>query len=269
MNDREAFVRLVQALAAWDSRLLYVGGWAHRLYRLHPSATPQAYQPLATLDADVAFAEHEQLDGDIRATLREAGFEQELTGSHQPPVSRYTLGRQGPAGFYAEFLTPLVGRARTRGGEPLSTTVQSGITAQRLRYLDLLFLSPWAVTLDEEWGVSAPLQVRIPNPVAFMVQKLLIHADRAAGKQSQDLLYIHDTLELYAAELDTLRMLWRDAIRPKMDPAWVRRLLRTRDDVFGTLNDRIRDAARIPQDRVLDPERVRAMCLEALGEILQ
>lgn len=269
MNDHQAFARLVGALAPWESRLLFVGGWAHRLYRLHPDAAPPAYQPLATLDADVAFAEHARLEGDIRAGLQKAGFEQELSRSHHPPVSRYTLGEDGPAGFYAEFLTPLVGRAEARDGTRLATQAHAGITAQRLRYLELLFIAPWTVTLGEAWGVDAPSTARIPNPVAFIVQKLLIHPDRAAGKQSQDLLYIHDTLELFAAELNVLGALWRDDVRPVMDAAWVRRLERTRDDAFGTTNDRIRDAARIPQDRDLDPERMRAMCLAALGEMLE
>lgn len=269
MNDLAPFVRLVEALAPWESRLLFVGGWAHRLYRLHERATPLAYQPLATLDADVAYAQRERLDGDIRSALEAEGFHQQLTGSHQPPVSRYTLGEDSTTGFYAEFLTPLVGRAYTREGVPMATEAQSGITAQRLRYLDLLFLTPWSVSLGTDWGADVPLAVRIPNPVAFIVQKLLIHPDRAAGKQAQDLLYIHDTLELFAARLDELHALWDEDIRPSMDPAWVRRVLQAMTDVFGTLNDRIRDAARIPQDRDLDPERMRAMCLEALGEILE
>lgn len=269
MNEREAFGRLVVALSPWDSRLLFVGGWAHRLYRLHPHAASLAYQPLATLDADIAFAQHETLEGDIRASLLQAGFQQELTGDHRPPVSRYVLGGDGPAGFYAEFLTPLIGRAQARDGRPLTTQAQAGITAQRLRYLELLFISPWSVTSGEGWSVDVPLAVRIPNPVAFIVQKLLIHDDRAVGKQSQDLLYIHDTLELFAAELNALGVLWREEVRPGMDVAWVRRLERARDDAFGVTNDRIRDAARIPQDRDLDPERMRAMCLAALGEMLE
>lgn len=268
MNDLAPFVRLVEALAPWESQLLFVGGWAHRLYRLHESAALLAYQPVATLDADVAFADRERLDGNIYSALQARGFQQQLIVSHQPPVSRYSLGEDG-AGFYAEFLTPLVGRATTREGVPLATKAQAGITAQRLRYLDLLFLTPWSVTLGADWGADAPLAVRIPNPVAFVAQKLLIHPDRAAGKQAQDLLYIHDTLELFANRLDELHALWGDHIRTGMDPAWVRRLLQARTDVFGTLNDRIRDAARISQDRELDPERMRAMCLEALGEILE
>lgn len=268
MNDLAPFIKLVQAVAPWESQLLFVGGWAHRLYRLHPDAAPLAYQPLATLDADLAFAQRERLEGDIRAALQARGFEQQLTGNHHPPVSRYTLG-DSSEGFYAEFLTPLIGPAFTREGRPLSTVGLSGITAQRLRYLDLLFLSPWSVTLTEDWGAEYPLQIRLPNPVVFIAQKLLIHDDRAPQKQSQDLLYIHDTLELFAARLDELHDLWHNEVRPQVDPAWARRLLQVRDATLGTLNDRMRNAARIPQDRNLDPERMRAMCLAALGEMLE
>lgn len=269
MNDREAFAKLIEALAPWSHQLVFVGGWAHRLYRYHPRAEVPGYQPLATLDVDVAFAQSEQLDGNLQACLREAGFEQQLTGEHRPPVSRYVLGDDAPGGFYAEFLTPLIGREFTRDGEPLATTEKAGITAQRLRYLELLLQSPWTVTLDAAWGVASPLELRIPNPVSFIVQKLLIHDDRAHGKDAQDLLYIHDTLELFAPELDELASIWREQVRHAMHEKWVRKLGQTIEAVFGKSNDKIRDAAAIPQDRDLDPERMRAMCHAALGEMLE
>jgi hypothetical protein len=268
MNNREAFVTLLDALAPWGDRLVFVGGWAHRLYRLHPKAGMVAYQPLATLDADVAFADREHLEGDIRARLLDAGFQQVLMGRHQPPVSQYTLGEEGN-GFYAEFLTPLIGREVARDGTPIATLQKAGITAQRLRYLELLLRSPWTVTLDEKWGATAPIDLRVPNSVSFIVQKLLIHDRRSAGKQAQDVLYIHDTLELFGAELDTLAALWREEVRNALHDNWVEDLLRTKDSVFGTLNDSIRNAATIPQDRELEPERMRAMCFAALGEMLE
>lgn len=269
MNDREAFAKLIEALAPWGHQLVFVGGWAHRLYRFHPRAVVPAYQPLATLDVDVAFAQREQLDGNIQARLRDAGFEQQLTGEHRPPVSRYTLGEDGPGGFYAEFLTPLIGREFTRSGESLATLEKAGVTAQRLRYLELLLQSSWTVTLDATWSVASPLELRIPNPVSFIVQKLLVHDDRAHGKKAQDLLYIHDTLELFAPELDGLGLIWREHVRNAMHEKWVLTLRQIIEAVFGELNDEIRDAAVIPQDRDLDPERMRAMCYAALGEILE
>lgn len=268
MNDRESFATLAQTLAPWADQLVFVGGWAHRLYRLHPKATRPAYQPLATLDADVAFAERERLEGSIKLGLQQAGFKEQLTGTHRPPVSQYTLGDES-GGFYAEFLTPLIGRGVTREGAPIATLSKAGITAQRLRYLELLLHAPWKVALNSEWGADAPVDLRIPNPVSFIIQKLLIHEDRAREKKAQDVLYIHDTLELFGADIDDLAVVWRDTVRGAMHVKWVNNLLSTKDALFGQMNDRIRDAAVLPQDRQLDPERMRAMCHAALGEILE
>lgn len=268
MNDRESFATLVAALSPWAPQLVFVGGWAHRLYRLHPSADAPAYQPLATLDADIAFAEREQLEGSIRARLQEAGFTQQLTGDHRPPVSQYTLGEDASSGFYAEFLTPLTGRASTREGVPIATVATAGITAQRLRYLELLLCAPWHVMLTEEWGVTTSAEVRIPNPVGFIVQKLLIHADRPREKRPQDILYIHDTLQLFVADIERLAAIWRNDVQPRMHANWVANLIQTRDLLFGHVSDAIRSAAVIPQDRELDPEKMQAFCQAALQEIL-
>lgn len=267
MNDRAAFVKLVSALSRWRQQLIFVGGWAYRLYRLHPRAQPLDYEPLATLDADVAFAQQAQLEGDIREQLLAAGFVQQFTGEHQPPVSRYVLGKDESGGFYAEFLTPLIGREFTRDGRRHATMATAGITAERLRYLDVLLQSPWSVTLDRTWGANAPVDLQIPNPVSFIAQKLLIRDQRPKGKQAQDVLYIHDTLELFAPELSELARIWHEKVRVTLHKKWERELQRARTDVFGKLNDCVRNAAAMPQDRQLDPERVRAMCDAALGEV--
>lgn len=268
LNDRAAFVRLVRALSPWAHQFVFVGGWAHQLYRLHPLAEVPAYQPLTTLDADIAFAERAPLEGDIKSRLLAAGFEEQLTGNHRPPVSQYTLGKDEHSGFYAEFLTPMTGSGRTRKGEPLATVQNAGITAQRLRYLELLLVSPWTITLDAEWGAEPSLDLRIPNPVSFIVQKLLIHDQRLPDKKAQDILYIHDTLELFGPALDALGVIWRDHLRESMHENWVRSLMQARDSVFGQMNDRIRDAAAMPSDRKLDPQRMRAMCFAALDIVL-
>lgn len=269
MNDLAAFMKLVAALSPWRHQLIFVGGWAHRLYRLHPRAQALDYEPLATLDADVAFARHEQLEGDIRQQLLAAGFVQQLTGEHRPPVSRYTLGEDEAGGFYAEFLTPLIGREIARDGRRNATVAAAGVTAQQLRYLEVLLQSPWSVTLDHEWGAASPIDLQIPNPVSFIVQKLLVHDRRPRDKQAQDVLYIHDTLELFAPELDELARIWHENLRGTLHDHRVRELHRACARVFGELNDRVRDAAAMPQDRGLDPERLRAMCHAALGEIFE
>ena len=268
MTDRVAFGRLVASLAPWIDQLVFVGGWAFRLYRLHPGAQVPDYRPVVTLDADVAFAEGERLAGDIRAHLAEAGFAETLMGDLRPPVAQYALGDDA-AGFYAEFLTPMSGSGRRRTGEAWSTELRAGVTAQRLRHLELLLDTPWRVRLGADWGLDHAVDVRIPNPASFIAQRLLIHDQRLPAKKAQDILYIHDTLELFGGQLNELAGLWRNEICSRLSGKQLRELARLIDAIFGQLGDEIRDAAAIPADRHLNPERMRLMCLQTLKELLQ
>ena len=224
MEDFAAFARLVDALRPWLGHLVVVGGWAHRLHRFHPLAHAPEYLPLRTRDADLAFSLDAPLSGDMAGALDKAGFTQELLGEHAPPVTHYRLGGED-AGFYVEFLTPLHGDGLTRKGEPDATLSRAGITAQKLRYLELLLASPWTVSVGPDRGVplTEPLDVFVPNPVGFIVQKLLIHGERDPHKKAQDVLYIHDTFELFGASLDVLRALWADEVRPVMPARTARR----------------------------------------------
>src|ERR1035437_4568294 len=53
-NDLKNFASLVDALTPWLEQMVIIGGWAQRLYRLHHFAQPLDYEPLATIDTDVA-----------------------------------------------------------------------------------------------------------------------------------------------------------------------------------------------------------------------
>ena len=44
-SDLGSFSRLVRALDPWLDRVVIIGGWAHRLYRLHPYAQTLDYAP--------------------------------------------------------------------------------------------------------------------------------------------------------------------------------------------------------------------------------
>lgn len=268
MDDLRALGRLVDALRPWRQELVLVGGWAHRLYRYHPSAATPAHAPLVTRDADLAFSERPTLARGIGKALHDAGFEEELSGEHVPPVAEYHLGGDD-SGFYAEFLTPLIGSEVGRGGRSRATVSAGGITAQRLRYLDILLVAPWTVALEagDEFGLEERAEVRLPNPATFIAQKLLIHPSRRPEKQPQDILYIHDTLELFGAELAELRTLWHRDLAPKFDRNLLSRIGGARATLFGSVSDTIRNASRIPLDRALDPERVRMLCALGLAEL--
>lgn len=268
-DDLASFARLVQAIAPWRVHLVLVGGWAHRLHRLHQLAGVPRYQPLTTKDTDLAFDTRAPLEGDIKSALAKAGFKEELVGDFRPPATHYALG-DDDAGFYAEFLTPLIGSGVKRSGAPDATVSKAGITAQKLRHLEILLVSPWTIRVGPEQGIPLlkPLDLLVPNPTSFIVQKLLIRHERRAEKRAQDALYIHDTLELFGGALEELNRLWADVVQPQLSAKMARSALETAREAFTAVDDVLRDAARIPQDRALSPERLRAAAALALSEVL-
>ena len=227
------------------------------------------YQPLTTKDTDLAFGNRAPLHGDINSALAEAGFKEEFVGDFRPPAIHYTLG-DDEVGFYAEFLTPLTGSGVKRNGEPDATIAKAGITAQKLRHLDLLLIGPWTLRIGPDQGVplEAPLDVQVANPTAFIVQKLLIRHERRANKRAQDVLYIHDTLELFGGALPVLHDLWTDVVQPALTPKLTRSLLSQVREAFSDVDDILREAARIPTDRTLSADRMRALCELGLSEML-
>lgn len=269
MEDFEAFGRLVTALRPWLRQLVVVGGWAQRLHRFHPLAKPPTHLPLRTRDTDLAFSPDEALTGDVRKALAEGGFTEEFFGDDSPPATHYRLGDED-GGFYAEFLTPLVGSEVKRGKRD-ATASKGGITAQKVRYLDVLLIEPWNVRIapKERGPIEADVDVYVANPTSFMVQKLLIHSDRPRDKKAQDVLYIHDTLELFGGSLGELRALWVQEVRPRLGDQWARRAETIAPELFAEVTDTIREAARIPQDRHLAPEDVQRACEYGFGEMLQ
>ena len=268
MDDLAAMARLVDALRPWRNQLVVVGGWAHRLHCYHPWASAPAYEPLLTKDADLAFSLDAAPTGDIRSALLAAEFREVLSGDHRPPIAEYRLGEEH-AGFFAEFLAPLKGGGETRRGIEDATVERAGVTAQKLRHLDLLLIAPMAVRLDANGGVplKRPADVLLANPVSFIAQKLLIRKSRKPEKQAQDALYVHDTIELFASTLDELNALWHQGVRPTLRRKMIKEVDRLREEQFGRVDDVIRQAARIPVGRTLTPERMQATCAPGLEEI--
>lgn len=267
MQDAEAFARLVSALRPWLGDVVIVGGWAHRLHRFHPLADPPGYQPILTKDADVAILPGDLFEGDIAEALKAEDFEEELSGEHTPPISQYTLSAAG--GFFVEFLAPLIGSGHKRGGEPDATVAAAGITAQKLRHLDLLMIEALTVHLGGavDFPLDEPAAVRIAHPVTFIGQKLLIHDRRSPDKKPQDVLYIHDTLELFGSNIEMLGEHWKIRIRGSIPDRTADRIESLATSTFVHVNDVIREAIRIPQDRELRPDIVQARCAYGLERI--
>jgi hypothetical protein len=252
----DSFARFVAAIEPWLPRLVFIGGWAHRLYRMHPHAQALEYPPLMTLDTDVAMPAALPIgESVIRERLLAHGFTEDFMGADHPPATHYHLRDAG--GFYAEFLTPLSGAPSERSGKRKATAAVGGVVSQQLRHIDLLLCAPWTVEFTNARD-SAELQVA--NPASFLAQKTLIHKARDRRNRAKDVLYMHDTLELFGSALPELRRLWRDVLAPGLPPRTAATVSRASRDLFDEVTDDIRRAADIAADRGLTPETVRLVC---------
>ena len=280
--ENEQFARLIVALEPWLDQMVIIGGWAHRLYWLHPSAQRIDHLPLTTLDTDIAIpvqlkavdtdiaiaAPLKPVDTDVRERLIAHGFKEERLGEDRPPATHYRLG-DAKTEFYAEFLTPLFGPEHGRDGKPKATRRIAGVVSQQLRYLEILLLAPWTVSLSHSHGFlfEDPRDVRIANPASFLAHKVLIYNKRTRSRFAKDVLYIHDTLEVFGARLEDLNHTWTTEVKPHIHPNAVKKIQRAPADLFGEINDAIRDAAQMTGARKLSPEAVRERCNFGLAQI--
>jgi len=272
LRDFESLARAVEALEPYLDDLVFVGGWAHFLYTLRPEAVPLPFEVLHTEDADVA-APQGLAPGPrpIAECLVSAGFREELSSDHRPPISEYVLGDDA-GGFYLEFLSPLVGGEFRRDGTRDATTRVGGVTAQKLRHVELLLTSPWTVTLARKNGfpVSRRRTVRVPNPVSYIVQKILVLPRRPPAKRAKDLLYIHDTFALFADSLDGLASTWTD-LRHQMVKGHVRSFEKRARSELGGVGDLTRRAAQMAATRVNapTPEQLLAGLRSGFGSVFK
>lgn len=266
--ELEAFSKFIIAMEPWLGEVVLVGGWAHRLYRLDPRARKLDYLPLTTLDGDVAVPPKlKKEESTVRKRLLEAGFEEEFVGEDRPPATHYHYGKRG--GFYAEFLAPLEGSEYDRSGKRKATKEVGGVSSQLLRYIEILLISPWKVELGEENGfpMSPKRTVQIANPASFLAQKILIHEQRDHRDRAKDLLYMHDTIEVFSEILEELQKLFRGAVAPKLHPRRIAELEGVGDRLFGKVDDTIREAARMAPGRRLGPERLAETAQAGLKEV--
>jgi Nucleotidyltransferase len=270
-SGNDDFVRLILALEPWLGEVVIIGGWAHRLYRFDPRSQQLDYAPVMTLDADVAVPPQLQAkETDIRDRLVCSGFHEELLGDDQPPATHYNLG-DATTGFYAEFLTPLVGSEHSRDGKRKATLRVAGVVSQRLRYLEILLNAPWVVSLDEAKGFPFPQAktIKIANPTGFLAHKVLVREKRRRAKFAKDILYIHDTLKTFGAHIPELRTEWTDRLRPQLHARNVRIIEGAAETLFGEMNDSIRNAALIAKGRGLSPEAILEVCSAGLKQVFR
>jgi len=200
--------------------------------------------------------------------LTASGFQEELFGDTRPPAVHHRL-TPGDAGFYAEFPTPLIGSVNKRCRRDATASI-AGVSAQKLRYLELLLAAPWKVGVGPttRFPTTEPHVIQIPNPVAFPVQKLLIHDRRAPADREKDLLHMHDTIETFGDVLPELRKLWQETVRPLFSPKARRSIEAAPKALLGDVNNSVREAARMAPERLFSPLQLIETCEVGLSAIL-
>jgi len=260
----DPFSRLITALEPWLGQIVIIGGWAHQLYRRHPDAQQLDYSPLTTIDTEVALPRSLlTCQPDLRARLLTGGFTEEFLGDDHPPATHYHLASES-SGFYVEFLTPLIGSEYSRKHKRKTTVEILGVASQQLRYIEILLQHPWTINFPSD-GVAR--QINVANPVAFIAQKVLIHRKRGREDRAKDILYIHDTFEVFGARLPELRNLWQSSVTPQLHKRDAARVARAADVLFAELTDDIRRASQISVERRLTPNALREACRYGFMEV--
>ena len=185
LTDEEADVlrRLLRALSGVVPEFIIAGGQAARLLRLHPLATRLDWKPLLTSDTDVATVDQGHRGNDLATAFETEGFTPTFEGDDVPPRTHYLRGAAE-----IELIVPEVARRHSTG----VTVKILGASAQKVKDLEPILVEP------AELDVPHVGRVRVPNPAAYIIQKVLTLTNRRTlGKKGKDALYVHDALLLF------------------------------------------------------------------------
>jgi hypothetical protein len=275
--------RAVSSLTAVLDRIVVVGGTAHRLFPMHPLAGSPVAPLLTTEDVDFAAPLELEHDGsrELLEKLIAAGFREDVRGGEFAGHT-YHLDSQG--GAYLQFIAPLRGSGESRTGDAQRTLHFSGLVAERLHDIDLLMRAPWTLELDAEGRRTS---IRVVNPAAFLLQKLLliglssrnrpleqVSRDPLSGaggtKRGKDLLYIYDTIAIFADQLEALGTDSANLCGP-LTPKLVRRANAVRTTLFEVKTDAWNEAvlaAKIQRSHPPTPKQMARVCKQGLHAVL-
>ena len=214
----------LKALELYLDDMVIAGGWVPYLFAAHEQPSAEAVA-LKTRDLDIAVSRQvPEREKSIDQLLGEAGFTCEVRSLETPPVTAYVATHAGDE-LEIEFITIAKG-----SGEGVRS-VQSGLTAQELRYVDLLLTNKWFLPLDILSEGELEGCVWVPTPAAFIFHKGLVYKKRADPlKREKDLYYIFYVLDGFRAWHQ-----WMRSEMPKLaatSPTWFRRCLRDLETAF-------------------------------------
>lgn len=242
-RDFDAFFRrVIRAIEPYLPDLVIAGGCANALYRHHPRATATPIPKPMTKDLDLAceptrlaLAGRRSL-GDL---IRDAGLRANFFGQMNPPVMKFSL-EGSDTGPEVELLCPMEGAPRqTSEGEVQAVALQDGsVTAQPLRYLDLLLFEPWVIELARVPGfddMTHTPPLRIPQPLTYLMQKVLSRDEqgRTPDKREKDCYYIYESAVVFRDARGSIAAAL-PAIAESFPDPWIERFIRELETLFRT-----------------------------------
>lgn len=120
---------------------------------------------------------------------------------------------------------PPEGMRGGRDGRKESIAVQDGLMAQPLQYLEILRCNPWTVDLAGIPGFEglAGVRVQVPNPAAYIVQKVLIRDQgRAVESMRKDCYYLFEVSVLFNGAYKQLSDEYV-RLRSEFPASWIKR----------------------------------------------
>lgn len=110
--------------------------------------------------------------------------------------------------------------------------------------------------------------MRVPNPAAYVAEKLLVLARRKREDQERDILYIHDTLQTFGAHLLEVRESWITNVELHLHRRHLRQLKgcsRGRFEVTGLIGGAAHIATSV--GRSVSPQSILEACQFGLERI--
>jgi len=232
--------RCIRALGPYTETAVLTGGLAAMLYRWCWPNSSIERPPLMTFDMDWALPQRMQWhDAGLHKRLESGGFRPWLHGSGDDPVTYYQHERHGTARLariYAEFIAPRPGSLTDRQGKNAGIVeIEPGLHAQTDPYLGLLLVENLKLDVSRVAGIglSEPQSIRLPHPICYVVQKVLIRRRRPPHKQANDAAHVYEvaliTRDAWPQMADVLARVEAGGAFP---PKWFERARQTIDEIF-------------------------------------
>ncbi len=217
-----SLVDALQPIKVYLPNIVLIGGWVPLLNKIYNPSYNFDGAPVLTKDVDIACPQTLPVKEEaVDELLMKSGFKSQLLGSDKPPICKYI----NDSGVELEFLTPMKG-----SGSASNVNVQGGLSAQSLRYLEILLEHTVFIEITE-----VDLKIQTPELTAFLYQKGLSFPLRNSElKKAKDLYYIYQVLD--SADLENLVQNIKRKIFPGHPSPWVKTFINNLTSQFGKID---------------------------------